>query len=534
MRILIVDDEILVRIGLKTIIPRDQDDFQVIGEAASGLEALQILEAQPCDIVLTDIRMPEMDGLALLKEIRERWPHIKCLILSNHHDFAYVQQALRLGAVEYVTKLEINPSELMAKLRTLREQISQERQEQAALTKLEQKVNEYSSEVKEKRLRELLLGHATRSEIEQMRREFKLEQLEAPLSAAVVQIEKYDELTQNNRFQSDRLLSYTVKNVLSEILKKYDNGELVEIEGGKFCILTGKRDPNMLAEMQHAVQAFLKIIVTIGVSPAMTDTFALHEAYDKADCALSYRFYYGRACIVQYEELKLSAAPAMAEPWDEEEWSKLIDAQDAEGMKKRILTWTASLMQQSALPPTVVREQWLSLLHLFARSLKADGGDIYSVTLHEQQYPYHVIRTAETLQDLTDWFVGWIPVFLAYKRQHGKEKLRPEIQIVIKQILENYNFPLKVADLASTVGYTENYLSILFKKETGKTITDYMTAVRMKNARELLKNPDYKIFEISEMIGYADPNHFSRSFKQMEGMYPTEFRKLYFGGQRTS
>ncbi|WP_274466066.1 MULTISPECIES: helix-turn-helix domain-containing protein [unclassified Paenibacillus] len=134
---------------------------------------------------------------------------------------------------------------------------------------------------------------------------------------------------------------------------------------------------------------------------------------------------------------------------------------------------------------------------------------------------------------MADWFVGWIPVFMAYKRQHGKDKLRPEIQTVIRIITEQYHLPMKVADLASKVGYTENYLSILFKKETGKTITDYITNIRTKNARELLKNPDYKIFEISERIGYADPNHFSRSFKQLEGMYPTEFRKMYFG-HRTS
>lgn len=532
MRILIVDDEILVRIGLKTIIPRDNDEFQVIGEAANGIEALKMLELQPCDIVLTDIRMPEMDGLELLKQIRERWPAMKCLILSNHHDFNYVQQALRLGAIEYVTKLEINPSELMEKLRAIRDQLNKEKLGQNLRTELEQKVNLYSHEVKEKRLRELLLGHVSRREIEQVWREFQLEPFPAPLSIALIQIEAYEELTQNNRFQSDRLLSYTVKNVLNEIIKKYGNGELVEISAGKFCMLTGQLNTNLLTEMQSAVQAFLKISLAIGVSSPYTDTFALHPAYEQANLALNYRFYYGTACIVAYEQLRLSS-PKLSEPWDEEEWIKRIEEGDEAGLQQRILAWVDDIILHKDIPPAILREQWLSLLHIFARCLKADGGDIYSVPLYEQQYPYHVIHNAETLQNLSRWFIGWLPIFFAYKRQHGKEKLRPEIQTVIKQIMEKYNLPLKIADLASTVGYTENYLSILFKKETGKTITDYMTNVRMKNARELLKNPDYKIFEISEMIGYADPNHFSRSFKQMEGMYPTEFRKLIFG-QRTS
>ncbi|WNR43263.1 response regulator [Paenibacillus roseipurpureus] len=532
MRILIVDDEILVRIGLKTIIPRGNEAFQVIGEAANGVEALHILENQACDVVLTDIRMPEMDGLELLKQIRERWPAIKCLILSNHHDFNYVQQALRLGAIEYVTKLEINPSELKEKLEAIQEQLDIEKQGQNARTQLEQKVNQYSKEVKEKRLREMLLGHVSRGEIEQVWREFQLEPFLPPLSAAVIQIEDYEALMQHNRFQSDRLLTYTVQNVLNEILKKYGNGELIEVAAGKFCVLTGQLNVNMLQEMQNAAQAFLKISLAIGVSPPWEDPLSLHPAFEKADHALSYRFYYGGGCIIHYEQLSLTP-PTLSEPWEEEEWSKYIEEGNETGLLERVLAWADAHSAQKTIPPAMLREQWLSLLHMFARCLKADGGDIYSVTLHEQQYPYHVIRNAETLQDISQWFRGWLPVYFAYKRQHGKEKLRPEIQAVIRQIMAEYNLPLKVADLASTVGYTENYLSILFKKETGKTITDYMTNVRMKNARELLKNPDYKIFEISELIGYADPNHFSRIFKQMEGMYPTEFRKLIFG-QRTS
>ncbi|MDF2669294.1 MAG: response regulator, partial [Paenibacillus sp.] len=127
------------------------------------------------------------------------------------------------------------------------------------------------------------------------------------------------------------------------------------------------------------------------------------------------------------------------------------------------------------------------------------------------------------------WFSGWIPVFLEYRRQHGRHKWRYEVQTVVRLIQERLHLPLKVSELACEIGFTENYLSILFKKETGETITDYMTRIRMKKARELLKNPENKIYEVSEKVGYSDPNHFSRSFKQLEGMYPTEFRKLTLG-----
>ncbi|QGQ95595.1 response regulator [Paenibacillus psychroresistens] len=528
IRILIVDDEILVRIGLKTIIPMGDDGFEIIGEAANGREALDILEAQPCEIVLTDIRMPGMDGLELLKQIRERWPAIKCLILSNHDDFTYVQQALRLGAIEYIIKLAIDPSELMLKLRSIKQQLLLEQQKISDVVQLEFKVNQYGREVKEKRLRELMLGQCSKREIEAVFKEFRIQAFHAPISIINVQIESYEDLIASNRFQSERLLHFTVQNVIAEILKKYGNGELVEMENGKFTIIKDELNIEMLQEMQSAVSTFLKLSIGFGVSPRFADVYELYQAYEKAEESLNYRFYLGRGCIVQYEQVPESD-DTLSEAWQEDDWIKRIDEQNEPAMRQALSEWTLASLAEARVRPSVLREQWVRLLSIFARCLKAEGCDIYSVTLHKGKYPYHVIRRSETLQDLTDWFIGWIPLYLQYKRQHSKQKLRTEIQAVIQSILEHYNLPLKVSELAAKVGFTENYLSILFKKETGETITDYMIHVRMKKARDLLKNPDNKIYEISEQIGYTDPNHFSRTFKQIEGMYPTEFRKLYLG-----
>jgi two-component system response regulator YesN len=527
IRILIVDDEILVRIGLKTIIPMGDDSFEVIGEASNGREALEILETAPCDIVLTDIRMPEIDGLELLKQIRQRWPHIRSLILSNHSDFAYVQQALRLGADEYIIKLEIDPSELMDKLRSIQQELQVEKLKQSEVSQLAFKVDQYGREVKEKRLRELILGKSSRLEVEQVFHEFGIKPFLPPLYVVVVQIGSYEELIANNRFKSERLLSFTVANVLGEILKKYGNGELIEIDNGKFMILKDEFNLEMLQEMQNAALSFLKLTIGFGVSAAFSDLSQLNDAYEKADKALSYRFYNGRGCILLYEQLP-EADDSLSDPWLEEQWVRYIEEQNESGMRQALTEW-AQAIANASVEPSMLREQWLRLLSLFARCLKDDGCDIYSVPIHNGKYPYHAIRQSETLQDLVDWFHGWISIYLQYKRQHNKMKFRPEIQAVIRMLHDQFHLPVKVGELANKVGFTENYLSILFKKETGETITDFITNVRMKKARELLKNPENKIYEVSEQVGYSDANHFSRSFKQIEGMYPTEFRKLYLG-----
>ncbi|TVY10939.1 response regulator [Paenibacillus cremeus] len=531
LRLLIVDDEILVRIGLKTIIPLQGDEFEIIGEAATGKEALAMLEQTPCDIVLTDIRMPDMDGLELLKHIHERWPDTKTFILSNHSDFAYVQTALRLGAAEYMIKLEIEPEELMRKLRDVRQKMLGEREKRLEMTQLESKVNRYGREVKEKRLRELLLHPATRRETEEWLSEFGVPTLQAELTVTLIRIDAYERLLAANRFQSERLLQFTVANVLTEIMKKYGAGELTPLDHGMFAVMKEAPVLPMLEEMERAVGTFLKLSLSFGVSRSNNGMYRLHYAYMEAREALEHLFYRtGDSRIMQREALpEYKAASSESMQLDEAQWNRLIEEKDEAGMRRLLDDWVEDSLVAMNVPPVVLRERWIRLADCFARCLKAEGADIYAVTLHDGRYPYHVIRQAETLVQLRDWFSGWIPVFLEYLKRHGRGRWRSEVQTVVARIQERLHLSLKVSELAAEIGFTENYLSILFKKETGETITDYITRMRMKKARELLKDPEIKIYEVSGKVGYGDPNHFSRSFKQMEGMYPTEFRKLVLG-----
>lgn len=530
LRLLIVDDEILVRIGLKTIIPLDGDEFEIVGEASSGKEALAILESTPCDIVLTDIRMPDMDGLELLKHIQERWPDTKTFILSNHSDFAYVQTALRLGASEYIIKLEIEPAELMQKLRDMKGKLLEQREKKREVSRLESKVNRYGREVKEKRLRELLMRPATRKETEEWLGEFGNPPFQADLTVTVIRIGAYESLLEHNRFQSERLLQFTVANVLAEILKKYGSGELILLDNGMFAVIKERAELSMLEEMARAARTFLKLALRFGVSRPNHNLYKLYAAYSEALVALEHLFYStGEKWVMFRADVPEYESTIVSEPFNEELWNRLIEEQNEAGMHQLLADWAREGNVTARIHPSSMREQWIRLADCFARSLKEQGADIYSVTLHDGRYPYHVIRQAETLAEIHGWFSGWIPVFLEYRKKHGKQRLRSEIQTIVGIIQERLHLPLKVSELAAEVGFTENYLSILFKKETGETLTDFMTRIRMKKARELLKNPENKIYEVSEKVGYGDPNHFSRSFKQLEGMYPTEFRKLVLG-----
>jgi two-component system response regulator YesN len=531
IRVLIADDEMLVRIGLKTIIPWEGNGFELIGEAANGREALNILKRQPCDIVLTDIRMPEMDGLELIEEIHRLSPRTKCLILSNHDEFEYVQRALRLGAADYLLKLTMEPSELLRKLGALKEAIEEDMKKRQEESRTRHKMDKYGREAKEKRLRELLLKQAgSRSEIEASMQEFGIRPFAPPIYVVNIVLDRYRDILEENKFRSEHLLHYTVINILNEIFRKYSDGELLEIGEGKFSILTDRFQDAMLKEMRDAVATFLKLSVSIGVSSPFSDILGMNAAYEQADAALGERFYAGAGSLKYYEHIQYAEPGELPKPWTEDEWRRLVELRDEDGMLRLLDRWYGSILEGRKRRPEDEREvwaQWVYMMGEFARSL---GGDLYSVPLHRGMYPNHAVRSLETLHDIYDWCRGWLSVYLDYLHQLSRQQHRPEIQAVLDMIRERYSEPLKVSELAKEVGFTENYLSHLFKKETGETIMDCLTRIRMDKARELLKDRQHlKIYEISEMVGYSDPNYFSKQFKKMEGVYPLEFRKLHLG-----
>lgn len=237
-RVLIVDDEILVRVALKTLIPWEAHGFEIIGEAANGVEALELLEREACHIILSDIRMPEMNGLDLMNHVRVKWPDIKFIILSNHNDFEYVQKALRLGAADYTLKLAYTPEELLDKCKRLQQSFHSEQQERSEKHKLDYRIKVLESKSAELTLLDLLVKQRSRLEVDHLQRDGNLPAFVLEGCRVIVAgVDHYRQVLEENRFQSEQLLIYTVSNIFAEILKKYEKCQLVDMHNRKLVIL---------------------------------------------------------------------------------------------------------------------------------------------------------------------------------------------------------------------------------------------------------------------------------------------------------
>ncbi|SDD65835.1 Helix-turn-helix domain-containing protein [Paenibacillus sp. UNCCL117] len=531
--ILIVDDEILVRLSLKTLIPWTEHGFRIVGEAQSGEEALAILERLACHIVLTDIRMPDMDGLELISRIRQQWPQTRCLILSNHNDFEYVQQALRLGAVDYSLKLAWVPEELLEKCVRLQEEIRQEELLLAEQHRTAFRMDRLDRESKAALLRNLLTKHTSKVELDSATADVAFEFDIDRYCVALIGIDRYERVLEENRFESEQLLSYTVANVLDEIMRKHGTGELVEISSGYFALISSDISPNLLQQMQEVTGTFIKISISAGISQTHNGLGSLYPAYSEARSALQQRFLRGSGALIfaggQPPPPAAEETARSSETADAAAWLKLLETKQDDAIVTEAERWFERWTASGYVQPEVVRDELLHLLYVFNNVLERAGTNLYAMPAYEGRYPFEVVRNGETLSEIRVWLTGWLKQSTAYARDAAGVKYRPEIQHVLEIIRNEYHTPLKVSEIAKRVGFAENYLSVLFRKETGSKIVDYLTNVRMEKARELLKDPAYKIYEISEMVGYGDPNHFSKYFKKIEGMFPAEFRKLCLG-----
>ncbi|REK75147.1 response regulator [Paenibacillus paeoniae] len=527
IKVLIIEDEFLVRVGLKTLIAWEEEGFELIAEAANGVEALGILEREECDLLLTDIQMPQMDGLTLLRRVKELYPSIKSIILSNHDDFEMVRTALQLGAMDYVLKLTMEPQELIHKLRAVQAQIEQERSELSQVKRLNFKIEMFQKEIREKRFYDIITKACSKREIAEVLQEFQFPESESYRNV-VLQIDNYQGVLETNTLKSEKLLVQSVANIMMELMRGRGGGELILLESGRFSLLLGSFSEKLLEEIRDSMKRYLKLAISCGVSASFSDIYKVHKAFTEGEYALSFNFYGGDDKIIYVDSLAVSGESPERISWSDEELSRLLEQRNQDAVQMFINGIGVRMSQYRAVEPSEVKEQWIKIIHTFSQSLSEVGGDIYSIAPYQGKFPFQAIRNAETMDEIVSWLKGWIDVYFQYLNHCVNHQWRPEIKLVAQTIKEQYATNIKLMDLAKAVGYSESYLSVLYKKETGETIMDSITRYRLKKAKELLKDKTLKIYEISEAVGYTDSNYFGKFFRKIEGIYPQEYRKIYF------
>lgn len=495
LRIVIADDETSIREGLAKMIDRESDRFCIAGSFSNGQEVLDFSHTAKFDVVITDIRMPLVDGLELIKELKHHMPDTRCIIMSGFTDFEYARQALRSSAVDYLLK-PINKKQLFGLLYKLDEE----------------KENNLD---KEQLLRSGLLLSYLKSESSLYRRQPRL-----------VLPQPYYAVTVLKGSDMEALRSSI------NLLQRQPSNPFDAVDtGNKGIILISyyaePPQPEDIAFISDRLRHFpYPGIVLAGASRGYAEPEDLGRAYTEAEVACDRGMYSEDSwnyCLYSDEEFERE--PAILERFAEsrDTWIQLLQVLNVPQITSNLEQLFCELEHAKASRNTILRlcrhvvETAGPELHEWGKLF----GSAYSDSLLEQLLPCLTFTEIKTV--FIDGFTRSLQEIRTSRLAQGGKS----VEVVKKWIAENYDQPVDLGNLASMVYLTPSYLSKLFKHETGMTITDYLIEVRIKKAKQLLiKSSELKIHEVGCEVGYPDPAYFNKLFKRMVGVTPNEYKKI--------
>jgi len=524
-RVLIAEDEMLVRMGLKHSIDWREYDMTVIADVANGQEALDIYEKEMPELLITDIKMPIMDGMALIEKVREMNADAQIVILTCVEDFDTARKALAHNVQDYILKLEMTSEDMGRILAKVRDKLDRLHKSAQAKTDVDVHI------LKDNLMKEYLLG----SRYSEAEFAAKAESLDMRLHrhrvvVTLMEIDRFDLLCKRFKDNKGQLVRMSLLNVLSEVLANYGCGEAFADADSRYLLVFGFDEScsdqqitdtvhTIVEHIRSVMNMYFNISVSFVINRAQAGYHSMKAQYSECLVKLEDRFflgvgsnnYVGGQHPVRIPEHVGGELLQLVQDWNTNETAKKALESSMRSFLSRENAAGAAEMKRTF-------KVWILMAALSIRLSKADMPEIVS------DYDDRVAG-ARTLQELVDVFRAYLQTMGDYAS--NKTTISKEIADVIRYIDENYRREITLAELSEVVQVSPNYLSSLFKKETGINFADYLLNHRVDRAKELLLGTFAKTYEIAEQTGFANQSYFSRAFKKLTGMGPKEFRRKW-------
>jgi two-component system response regulator YesN len=520
LRVVIAEDEALIREGLKREIPWRALGMEVVGLAANGLEAVELCRERSADILLTDIRMPLLDGLALIERVRELAGEVVFLIISGYDDFQYAQKAISLGVSHYFLKpLELDQIE--AKLKEVGARILEERSRRQEQERIGRFVTGVLPFVRRQYFLQLLYEPFDNREL--AGRLAELGALDQSTCCAVVLVEAAPE----DPSVRDRVLERRLARLLRN---RYCPGEdiylLRRTAGGAqlVVVLTGDEPAALHQRLEGCLQEMgvLRRVKAAAAGGVVRGLDRLHESFAEA-----------RRGLLLHQLLRRAGLPPPAGPAPGTPASgalrraeQALAAGDAAGVEEALAELRASLGENPA--DTEGRTAVLSGLFRLLSRRAEDGGINPEIALLGRREEPGYARGGDPGAGFERAFAALKAVALEAASRRGSRKEKPARYLIDearRYIEARYSaWDLSLEDVAEHVGLNPSYFSSVFKSVTGVNYIDYVTGLRLDKARELLKDPRLKIGAVAHMVGFQTPGYFGYLFRKHFDRTPSEYR----------
>lgn len=531
--ILIVDDEKLIRQGLRARIEYLGIDVDEIFEAENGLMALRLQEEHPIDVVITDIRMPDMDGLELIQEMQKKNNQIKFVVLSGYAEFSYAETAIRLGVKAYLLK-PVSNDDLKAafdKAYKEMEQTASVRQEVQMKKRMDREKQVYQQE---KALNALFssqeAGAVTREQLCKLcgyDEKMWAGGAESVLYLAILHINKESFEHQRFRPVDHELVRFMIRNIFEEIQAPCEKLLVNSLSDTRqmYGIFIGddKKKLRMEVEriylrMRSVLEKKMGIYLTIGVSRCRSQLEGKETS--EARQALKQRIIYGKANIYFYEDIRILGEQEF--PVSQlhllEQYIEHNEIFKVKNLVQEIFSEELVKKYGSA----YLRIMWIRILNLLLHHYERRGRN--AAEIEKMLQNYNLLDRIQSLQEIRQKIIEMVMECVSTESV-ADANARSKIQMAIGYIQEHFAENLTVNVLAEHYGMSPNYFSSMFKKEMSRSAVNYITELRINQARELLYHSELSVVDISKKVGYEDSQYFFRVFKKYLGMTPLQYRE---------
>lgn len=531
-KVLIIDDDRIIRKGLITTIPWEKYGFQIIGEAPDGEQGLKIIEECHPHIVISDIKMPFMDGLDMAHIIRERYPTIKVILLTGYNDFNYAHKAIKVRAFDYLLK-PIDKEILLEKVQKAAVEWDEE-------NKAQRRISEANPFYRQTFFKKILEHHGAEDEEDllQEARSLGIELTGQTFIVLLIKIDEYDKgLEKTAEFSQQReVLKYCVFNICEELIHMERKGGVVELESDELILIYSSHESfeqaeekaRVLAEeIKNTVKKYVRTTLTVVLGGAYQGICSIDSSYREARSALAFRHLIGKDKVFSMIDIEIfpDNHNDIQIKGKEHEFInnvKLGFVQEALGVLNDL---EIEMMQQNYISLHNVRILSVQLIIALFRGA-AEWGKGWENTHQANVASYYSqingMQTISEIMNLLRQVTCDLSQFIITQRESQGGCAVGE---AAKYIEEHYaKQGLSLQEIAKHVHMNPVYMSVLFKQEKNVTFSDFLLQLRMKNAMEMLRCHNMKTYEVAEAVGYGSPEYFSVCFKKYTGVSPTEFK----------
>lgn len=533
-RVVIAEDEPLARQALIAAIPWADHGMTVIAEAANGQEAWDAYRSCKPDLIITDIRMPVMNGLELIERIRKHDRSTKIVVLSCLDEFDRVRKAFTLGISDYISKLTMTTDEMQHLL-------SRISQEMALVPEVEKRPADSLDQLqlKENLLKDFMFrSRFTVQEFMLFAGDmgWRLDPA-SPMLLCLIEIDDYSQLLERFKDDYGLLTKMSMLNVLDELIGNCAVGEVIYDQHNRYIVMFSSRKQQgreqLLGELHDALERirfafadYFGTTLTIGVSEVYTGYANLNVMYRESRSALRRKFVIGAGQTIDAladaeDALRKEAERAFAEMLNG--WH-MAHPQLEQQLRASIYEYLK--MDEWEQGPVI--DFFQLLLQIPIQVLKLQREHVWD---HFQHYSSR-LRQAKSLREACETFTEY--AHRTMQLREASPVWSREVMQAIRYMEREYREEVTLNKLSVHVKLSANYLGALFKKETGFSPIEYLIQYRIAKAKELISETDHRTYEIAEQVGISDYSYFSRMFKKMVGKSPSEYRRMHRFNDRWS